>query len=84
MRIVHKVMLAAAMLLSASGCAVVEGPGWERGVRTVEIEPGTGDTIITQYWTMGSRMTATYKRIPKGNTDRRGEDRPEPPAPVAD
>lgn len=83
MSIIRKVLLAAAVLLSAAGCAW-EGPGWQRGVRTVDIEPGTGDAIITQYWTMGSRTTATFKRIPKGNTDRRGEERPEPPAPFAD
>ncbi len=73
-------LLAATLLLTLGACAPVEGPGWERSTRTVEIEPGTGDTIITQYWVIGgSRTTATYKRIPKGNTDRRGE----PPPPQA-
>ena len=71
------------IVLCLSGCAS-EGPGWERGRRMVEIEPGTGDTIITQYWTMGSRTTPTFKRIPKGNTDRRAEEPPDPPAPAAE
>jgi hypothetical protein len=81
MRIIHKVVLTTAMLLVLSGCELLgwEHPGWERSTRTVEVEAGTGDTIITQYWQYGSRTTATYKRIPRGNTDRRGE----PPSPLA-
>ena len=68
-----------ALILPFAACATPTGPGYVRTNRTVEIEPGTGDTIITQYWKLGSRTTATYKRIPRGNTDTRGE----PPAPIA-
>jgi len=67
-----------ALILPLAACAVA-GPGYERTNRTVEIEPGTGDTVIKQYWRIGSRTTATFKRIPRGNTDTRGE----PPAPFA-
>jgi hypothetical protein len=49
--------------------------------RTVDIDPATGDTIITQFWKRGNETTATFKRIPKGNTDRRHG---EPLPPVAD
>ena len=84
MRIINNAVLAATMLLVLTGCELLgwEYPGWERSTRTVEIEPGTGDTIITQYWQHGSATTATYKRIPRGSTERRGE--PPSPLPPAD
>jgi hypothetical protein len=72
-----RAFVALVLILPLAACTGAAGPGYQRTNRTVEIEPGTGDTIITQYWKIGSRTTSTYKRIPRGNTDTRGE--PEPP-----
>jgi len=73
------VALALILVLGGCGPKIVE---YQPLGRTVETDPATGDTIITQFWKRGDQTTATFKRIPKGNTDRRGE--PLPPAGVAD
>ena len=70
-------LIFAMILLQGSACEPRTGE-WQSMGRTVEIDPATGDTIITQYWGYGTERVATFKRIPKGNTDRRGE--PLPPA----
>ncbi len=54
--------------------------GYRQNGRLVETDPATGDTVITQYWMYDNGASAvTFKRIPKGNTDGRGE----PPPPEA-
>jgi hypothetical protein len=71
-------LLLALLVLQASACDPGRVGGYQRAGRMAEVDPATGDTIITQFWKRGSETTATFKRIPKGNTDRRGE--PLPPA----
>ncbi len=68
-------LVLALIVLQGSACdyRVVE---YQRLGRSVEIDPATGDTIITQYWRRGGETTATFKRIKKGDTDRRGEPLP--------
>jgi hypothetical protein len=78
MRSLLKAILAATILLALGGCQQKTTAGYQRLGRTVEIDPATGDTIITQFWMLGSGRAATFKRIPRGSTDRRGE--PLPPA----
>ena len=53
--------------------------GYTKGSRETEIDPATGDTIVTQHWIYDDGgHTVTFARIPRGNTDRRRE--PPPPA----
>jgi len=54
--------------------------GYRENGRLVETDAATGDTVITQYWMYDNGASAvTFKRIPKGSSDRRGE----PPPPEA-
>jgi hypothetical protein len=63
-----------ALTLMLSGCTYGhEIAYWPLG-RTVEIDPATGDKIITQFWKYSDgETTATFKRIPRGNTDTRAD-----------
>ena len=74
MRIIAMLVLAAATALwSMSGCAKPPIGYYPLG-KTVEIDPANGDTLVTQFWKYDNgETTATFKRIPQGNTDRRRE-----------
>jgi hypothetical protein len=71
------------LLLSLQACitydeAVLTG-------NTVEIDQATGDTLITSYWQYHNGATAmTFKRIRRGNTDRRRDYADPPPARIRD
>jgi hypothetical protein len=69
MRLLAKLTLA----LVLGGC----GPklmGYHSTGQMVEIDPASGDTLITEFWTFSDgERTATFKRIPRGNTDTRRE-----------
>jgi hypothetical protein len=64
------------MILLQAGACDPHGGGYTELSRSVETDPATGDTIVTVYWQRGSQTTATFKRIPKGNTDRRTDPLP--------
>jgi hypothetical protein len=77
--------IALSLALSFYGCTGVRTSEYRQTGQTVEVEPGTGDTLITSYWQYDDgHTTATYKRIPRGNTDRRNERPPPPEARVRD
>jgi hypothetical protein len=73
MRVIATLMLALA--LGACGPRVM---GYQSTGQTVEIDPATGDTVITEFWRFADgERTATFKRIPRGNADTR-HDAPPP------
>ncbi len=64
--------LALALVLGA--CVGPRVMDYQSTGRTVETDPATGDTVITEFWRFADgERTATFKRIPRGNTDTRGE-----------
>jgi len=85
MRLSGNALAALALALMVGGCAAAK-PGYQLLNETSEIDPATGDTILTSYWTLAGGTTAvTSKRIKRGNEQRR-TDHPLPPAaaPVVD
>lgn len=73
-----KAFLALALLLVLplvlAACEGGREANYRPNGRLVETDPATGDTIITQFWKYDSGATAvTFKRIPRGNTDRRND-----------
>jgi hypothetical protein len=71
---------AASLALGLRGC-ILPPIGYQPGARMTEVDPATGDTVITQYWVYDDGVSAvTFKRIPRGNTDRRREAPPPPQA----
>ena len=72
--------LVLALILALGACSAVKQIGYQKNGQTVETDYATGDTIITQYWKYDDgAQGVTFKRIPRGNRDMRGE----PPAPEA-
>lgn len=79
--------VAIAMALGLMAAACVQ-PGhsmsYDLTGTTREIDPATGETVITYYWRYGDgATTATFERLPKGNEQRRREPKP-PPARIVD
>jgi hypothetical protein len=69
-----KAFLVLGLVLALGACEGGREANYRPNGRTVEIDPATGDTIITQFWKYDNGATAvTFKRIPRGNSDRRNE-----------
>jgi hypothetical protein len=76
----NEALAALAVALTLCGCfAEPHARAYHRVSEAREIDPLTGDTVITAIWKFSNGdTTATFKRIPKGNDVRRGDHAPIP------